>query len=399
MTAEGSTLSPPRQPFSRRTAWDRTPTDFAAASLQLRDTDAAWIDLTQSNPTTCGLTFAAEQVLAPLTDPRGLTYAPASIGLLSARQAVVRYYAAAGAVLRPEQVVLTAGTSEAYSHLFRLLCDPGDEILVAQPSYPLVDYLADLSDVVLRHYPLFFDQGWWIDRAMLERSITPRTRAILLVHPNNPTGHATRQAERDYLQELCRENGLALLIDEVFLDYPHRERDHLQSFADGAAPVPTFILNGLSKIAALPQMKVGWIVARGPQHLVHEALERLEIIADSFLSVSTPAQLALPHWLEHAPAIRREILERIAHNLATLAELQLDPLQADAGWSLPLRLPRLFSDDEDAATMLRRLGLLAHPAAFYGLEDPALVVISLLTPPEELRRGMSRLAAWISSHP
>ena len=339
-----------------------------------------------SNPGSCGFAFDGAETLDPLSDARSLRYRPEAKGLLSAREAVVRYYAGHGADVSPEQVLLTASTSEGYSHLFRLLCDPGDEVLIAQPSYPLFDTLADLSDVVLRSYPIFYDHGWWMDVAALERAITPRTRALVVVHPNNPTGHPTSMREREQIEEVCRRYGLRLIVDEVFLDYPQDGSAKIESFAKAPGTPLTFVLSGLSKIAALPQMKVGWIVVLGDEHERDEALDRLEIIADTFLSVSAPAQLALPEWLRHAPAMQRQILDRIGGNLAVLRGAGIEVLAVAAGWSAILRLPRVFADDS-AFDTLRGAGILTHPASFYGLNDASRVVISLIVPTETMRRA------------
>ena len=235
----------------------------------------------------------------------------------SARAAVAGYYAGHRADVDPDAVVLTTSTSEGYGYLFRLLCNAGDEVLVAQPSYPLFDFLADLEDVRLRAYPLFYDYGWWIDFAELERRIGPRTRAIVVVHPNNPTGHTTGAAERRKLEEICVRHGLALIVDEVFLDYPLGEaitETRLESFTVGPHPVLTFVLSGMSKIAALPQMKVGWIVGLGPEEVRRQAMGRLEVIADTFLSMNAPVQLALPVWLARRGEIQTQILERVRRN-------------------------------------------------------------------------------------
>ena len=284
--------------FSSRTSWDVGENDFARAVRARRENGAALIDLTRSNPTTCGLRYDPEEVLGGLRGVGGLVYEPDPRGSVRAREAIAAYYADHGAEVAPEQIVLTASTSEGYSHVFRLLCDAGDEVLIAQPSYPLFDYLAGLTDVVLRPYRLFYDFGWWIDFADLERAITPRTRAIVVVHPNNPTGHATGAAERLRLQELCDRAGLALIVDEVFLDYGvELPQTELESFAAGPSEALCFVLSGMSKVVALPQMKVGWIVALGPEAMREDALGRLEVIADTYLSVNTPAQLALPSWL------------------------------------------------------------------------------------------------------
>ena len=249
--------------FSARTAWDTGEGALACAVREAREQGRPLTDLTVSNPTTCGFIYPADAILGALQNASSLVYDPDPRGLLLAREAVAAYYADRHAAVNPDQVVLTTSTSEAYSFLFRLLCNPGDAVLVAQPSYPLFDFLADLEDVRLDSFPLFYDFGWWIDFAELERSITPRTRAIVLVHPNNPTGHVTGAAERERLQELCARRGLTLIVDEVFLDYGLS--GEVKSFAIGSHACLTFVVSGLSKIAALPQMKVGWLVALGPE--------------------------------------------------------------------------------------------------------------------------------------
>ena len=352
--------------------------------------DIPLLDLTSSNPTACGFDLNPDEILAPLHDLCSLRYTPDSKGLLSAREAIASYYAGHAATISAEQIILTASTSESYSHLFRLLCDPGDEVLVAQPSYPLFGYLADLADVTLRSYPLFYDHGWCIDFAELEGAVTPRTRAIVVIHPNNPTGHPVSRGEREQIYGLCSRHGLSLIVDEVFLDYPHDKAARLSSFAQGPAPALTFVLNGLSKIAALPQMKLGWMVVRGPDHESEEALARLDVITDTFLSVNTPAQLALPRWLETAPALQEQIRSRITANLALLRDAKLNLYDLLAGWSAILRLPRVF-EQETAFATLRTAGILTHPAHFYGLQEPGSVVLSLIVPRETMQQAVARL--------
>ncbi len=375
--------------FARRTDWDRSPSELHGASLPVIE-DMPPLDLTESNPTNCGFERSASDILEPLQNPESLHYRPEPKGLLSARESIAAYYLDHRASVSPEQILLTASTSEAYSHLFRLLCEAGDEILIAQPSYPLFAYLADLSDVILRTYPLFYDHGWWIDMAELERAINPRTRAIVVVHPNNPTGHATSVAERDYLQELCRRHQMTLIVDEVFLDYPHSECATLESFATSVHPSLTFVLSGLSKIVALPQMKLGWILALGPDQERLEALARLEIIADTFLSVSAPSQLALPEWLGKAAGIQQQLRGRITSNYDLLRAANLDLDQVEAGWNAILRLPRIFSQ-ETAFEVLRDRAILTHPAHFYGLNDPNRVVLSLIVAPCAIQQAVTRI--------
>jgi aspartate/methionine/tyrosine aminotransferase len=305
----------------------------------------------------------------------------------SAREAVARYYADHGAQVDPASIVLTTSTSEGYGYLFRLLCDAGDEVLVAQPSYPLFDFLADLEDVRLKPYPLFYDYGWWIDFAELESRIGPRTRAIVLVHPNNPTGHGTKGEERRRLEEICAQNGLALIVDEVFLDYPLNGKT-LESFARGPHGVPTFVLSGLSKIAGLPQMKVGWIAAFGPEAPCRSALGRLEVIADTFLSMNAPAQLALPSWLASRANIKQQILDRILINMSKIDGYGLERLDCEAGWSAVIRLPRIGV----GADRLLNEGVVVHPGSFYGMSEPERIVVSLIVPEEGFSTGICTIA-------
>jgi aspartate/methionine/tyrosine aminotransferase len=297
--------------------------------------------------------------------------------------------------------VLTTSTSESYSFLFRLLCDPGDEVLVAQPSYPLFDFLADLDDVRLRSYPLFYDHGWWIDFAELERAVTPRTRAVIVVHPNNPTGHWTGAREREALEGLCARHGLALIVDEVFLDYPLRECSALQlkaveaqSFAGGEHSALTFVLSGLSKIAGLPQMKSAWIATLGPEPARTEALGRLEIVADTFLSMNAPVQLGMPSWLAGAGAMQAQIRERARGNLDSLQRIaeeargRLQVLKVDAGWSAVVGLPGCVGERDCAERLVRERGVVVHPGAFYGMAEKNRAVVSLIGPVADFELGM-----------
>jgi len=308
----------------------------------------------------------------------------------SARQTVAGYYRDHEAEVDPDAVVMTTSTSEGYGYLFRLLCDAGDEVLVAQPSYPLFDFLADLEDVRLRPYPLFYDYGWWIDFAELERRIGPRTRAIVVVHPNNPTGHATGVSERARLEEICARHGLALIVDEVFLDYPLREGERLTSFAVGPHPVLTFVLSGMSKIAGLPQMKVGWIVGLGPEKGRVEAAGRLEVIADTFLSMNAPVQLALPKWLAGRRGIQGQILERARGNLAFAEGSGLEVLRTEAGWSVVLRLPQVGVEDV-SERLLREADTVVHPGSFYGIGEGGRVVVSLIGLNSDFSLGLNRI--------
>jgi aspartate/methionine/tyrosine aminotransferase len=382
--------------FSVRTGWDVGESGFAAAIREARASGLRLHDLTVSNPTVCGLNYDAERVLGALNASKALVYDPDPRGMRSAREAVAAYYAGHGAAVGPDALVLTTSTSEGYGFLFRLLCDADDEVLVAQPSYPLFDFLADLEDVRLKPYPLFYDYGWWIDFAGLEARIGLRTRAIVVVHPNNPTGHGTKAAERLRLEEICARHGLALIVDEVFLDYSLERADTeaLVSFAAGPHPVLTFVLSGMSKIAGLPQMKAAWIVGLGPEAEQREAMGRLEVIADTFLSMNAPVQLALPSWLKGSGAIQEQILERVRQNLACAEGSGVEVLRVEAGWCAILRLPqRLAGGDDLAGMLLREGGVVVHPGTFYGIAEAGRVVVSLIGPAEEFAAGIERIRA------
>ena len=388
------------QKFSDRTRWDLRETAYAAAVRTARAQSQPLLDLTASNPTTCGFAYDPAAWSEALCAPQSAIYNPDPRGLPSARAAVAEYYEqGTGVVVDPDAITLTTSTSEAYSFLFRLLCDPGDEILIAQPSYPLFEFLAALDSVRLVPYPLFYDHGWHIDLAALRAAITPHTRAIVVVQPNNPTGHFTQPQERQVLEALCVEHGLALIVDEVFLDYaldaePQRvARAH--SFAAGAHPALTFVLSGLSKISALPQMKVAWIFSQGPQPALHEALSRLEVIADTFLSMNAPLQHALPALLAARHKMQRQILERTRANLVALdAQLSrqslITRLHAEAGWYAILRVPALAADEETAVRLLQEQRVLVHPGSFYGMPAQGWLVLSLLPREEEFRLGVER---------
>jgi alanine-synthesizing transaminase len=381
--------------FSARTGWDVGESGFAAAIREARAAGRDLVDLTVSNPTVCGFDYDAAAILAPLASAGAMTYDPDPRGMRVAREAVAGYYADHAAGVNPDQVVMTTSTSEGYGYLFRLLCDAGDEVLVAQPSYPLFDFLADLEDVRLKAYPLFYDYGWWIDFAELERRIGPRTKAIVVVHPNNPTGHSTGAAERVRLEEVCARHGLALIVDEVFLDYPVAEGERLKSFAVGPHPALTFVLSGMSKIAGLPQMKVGWIVGLGPEGERLRAMERLEVVADTFLSMSAPVQQALPVWLAGRLRVQEQIRRRVRENLRVVGEAGVESLQLEAGWSAILRLPQVVGGEMPVEMALLEAGVIVHPGGFYGITGGGRVVVSLIGRGDEFAEGMGRITRVI----
>jgi aspartate/methionine/tyrosine aminotransferase len=383
--------------FSLRTGWNTEESELARAHRLRAQAGLPIADLTASNPTRCGFQYPPD-LLAALADPRALDYDPQPRGGLRAREAVCGYYADHGVAVESRQIVLTTSTSEAYSFLFRLLCDPGSEVVIAQPGYPLFDFLAVLDDVRLKSAPLVYDQGWQIDPEGFRRAITPETRAIVLVHPNNPTGHFTKPWEAGELARLCRERDLSLIVDEVFLDYGFAGGGG--SFAAGLEGVPVFVVSGLSKIAGLPQMKSAWIVAAGPE--ADRALVRLEVIADTFLSMNAPVQCALPRWLGGRAAIQKRIKERLAVNLAEL-DRQLSGLatvrrlEVEGGWYAVLRIPALSSDEQTVLALLER-GVWVHPGYFFGMPGSGWLVVSLLGPEGEFSTGVTGLVDYLETN-
>ena len=381
--------------FSRRTGWNTEESDLARAHRLRAEAGLPIADLAASNPTRCGFDYPPE-LLGALADPAALDYDPQPRGSLRAREAICEYYKEHGARVRPEQIVLTTSTSEAYSFLFRLLMDPGNEIVVPQPGYPLFDFLAVLDDVRMKTAALVYDQGWQVDPEGFRRAITPETRAIVLVHPNNPTGHFTKWWEAEELARLCREHDLSLIVDEVFLDYGFEGSG--RSFAAGLEGVPVFVVSGLSKIAGLPQMKAAWIVATRPAG--SEALERLEVIADTFLSMNAPVQCALPKWLNGREAIQGQIRWRAAANLAELDRQleRLDEVQrlvVEGGWYATLRIPALRPDEQTVLELLERR-VWVYPGYFFGMAESGWLVVSLLGPEGEFKTGVAELVEYFA---
>jgi alanine-synthesizing transaminase len=381
--------------FSSRLPWSNAPNPLTELLRAMRARGEAVLDLTESNPTAAGLSFPRTAILDALADPRTLLYEPASAGLLPARQAVSEYYAGRVA---PQRILLTASTSEAYSLLFKLLADPGDEVLAPRPSYPLFEFLASLESVRQVQYPLVYHDGWSIDFEALERRINARTRAIILVNPNNPTGSFLKKHELDPLVQLCLAHGLAIISDEVFSDYGLAEdSERVRSLAE-IDEVLTFSLSGLSKVAGLPQLKLGWIVTGGPAAEQNAAIQRLELIADTYLSVGTPVQWAAAKLLPMRQRIQAQILERIRENRAFLSG-HLEPgspwrlLRTEGGWYAILQAPRIRSEEEWALLLLEEDRVLVQPGFFFDFETEAFLVASLLTPPEIFREGIRRILA------
>ena len=385
--------------FSSRFHWDFR-TNRLTQALEARRRDGARIlDLTESNPTRAGLVYPPEIVRA-FDDPRMLVYEPSPAGAAEAREAVASYYEARGERVETGRILLTASTSEAYAWLFKLLSDPGDHVLVPRPSYPLFEFLANLESVEVRQYPLTYHGGWAIDLDALAAAISERTRAVVLVNPNNPTGSYVKRAELQTLSRLCAQRRIALISDEVFSDYALGEAPDAERVPTlvGVEECLTFSMSGLSKVAGLPQMKLGWMVTSGPAKLRAEAMEKLEWIADTYLSVSTPVACAAARLLASGVLVQRQIRERTAGNLAVareaLAGSAAGILAVEGGWYIVVQMPRIRGEEDWAVELLIEESVLTQPGFFYDFESEAFLIVSLLTVPEVFREGIARLKRY-----
>ena len=392
--------------FSSRLPRELPPNDLARAVANLRAAGTSLLDLTATNPTAVDIPYPSG-VLSSLADPLAERYEPDPHGVPAARRAVAAEFQRQGAPIPADRIVLTASTSEAYALLFKLLCDAGDDVLIPQPSYPLFEWLTRLDNVSARPYRLEYHGRWSIDRQDLERALTPRTRAVLVVSPNNPTGARLDDDDRDWLVEVCQARGLAMIADEVFADYPLAVGSGRSAWGLGLGPtggsilagesrVLTFSLGGLSKSAGLPQVKLGWIGVSGPDDLVGDAIDLLGVIGDTYLSVSTPVQVAAPRLIEAGREIRTAIQARLDLNLAALrAAIGGHPsvalLDPEAGWSAVLRVPAVESEEQLVLRLLRDAHVLVHPGYFFDFAHEAFVVVSLLPDPAVFGEGIGRL--------
>jgi aspartate/methionine/tyrosine aminotransferase len=388
-------LAPDRLP-------DLRPNRLALVRKSLENQGIPLLDLTGSNPTRAGLAYPPD-LLAPLADPRGLAYAPDPRGLDTAREAVARELARHGATVPADRIVLTASTSEAYAFLFKRLCQPGDEVLVPVPSYPLFELLSRLEGVHAVPYPLDAHGGWTYDAGAIAARITPRTRAVVIVSPNNPTGTVVTEAEAGALSTLCADRGLVLIADEVFADYR-------QPGAPGPAciladtPGLAVSLGGLSKAVGLPQLKLAWMAVGGPADLAEPFVDGLELIADTFLSVGTPVQAALSELLDRGRVVREQIRERLAHNLAALrrhlaATPEIQLLEPSGGWTAVMRVPATRSEEALALELLERHHVVVQPGYFYDFPTEAWLVVSLLVEPGVFARGVEAIVSVAAGDP
>lgn len=398
--------------FSNRIRWGAAANRLMRALEAKRAAGAELLDLTESNPTRAGFRYEEGPILEALARPEALRYEPDPRGLPTARRAVAGYYRERGRPVEEGSLVLASGTSEAYAWLFKLLADPGDEVLVPKPGYPLLEVLTALESVRLARYPLRYGEtrGWSVDRERLRDSISTRTRAVVAVSPNNPTGNFLKEDELAAIGSLCRQFGLALIVDEVFGDYgadPDEGREEVPAARRVESAVNqretlTFVLNGFSKILGLPQVKLAWIQVSGPEGPAREAGERLEFIADAYLSVSTPVQQAAPALLRGRGAIQAQIRRRLAENAGFLQRRSAGVplcrvLKREGGWYAVLALAERAPGEDLALGLLERDGVLVHPGYFYDFPSEGFLVVSLLTPADVFREGVERVLARLQA--
>ena len=386
--------------FSSRTDWQRKSNRLTDALNERKRSGKTILDLTNSNPTACGIAYPVNEILRAFSSDEIVRYQPDPQGLLSARNEVCKYYSGKGISLDPSQVFLTASTSEAYLIVFKLLCNVGDNVLVPQPSYPLFDYLAQINDVELKPYSLRYDGEWRVDLESLKHAVTKSTRAIVLIHPHNPTGMFLKNDEFDAIQKLASQNNLALIVDEVFSEYAFSGDPMRLNSAAAYSNVLSFTLNGISKMLGLPQMKLGWIAVTGPEKSRKEASARLEIICDTFLSVNTPVQVALPELMRSGLSAQKNILERVKKNYVTLAETfpsnaACSALKSEGGWYGILRVPRTKRDEDRCLELLEKEGVLVHPGYYYDFEEEGYLVLSLLTEEKVFEEAAKKIAKAI----
>jgi len=386
--------------FSHRTSWQLHPNRISSLLEQRRQKGQVVYDLTLSNPTISGIKYPSGVILEAISDKKSLHYQPDPRGLVTAREAVSAYYLSRKIAVDPSCIFLSASTSESYSNIFKLLCNPSQNILVPRPSYPLFDYLARINDVEVRHYSLVYERGWLVDLYSLKGAVTKSTKAIVLINPHNPTGVFIKKGEFQKIVRLAEEKKLAIVADEVFSDYFYAEdASRLTTTASNGA-VLTFTMNGLSKMAGLPQMKLGWSVLSGPKSDLAKAAERLEIIADTFLSVNTPVQIALLKLMKAGVTIQRQILKRVKNNRIrlerTVNELpSCSLLASEGGWYAVLRVPRIKTDEEWSLGLLKETGVYVHPGYFFDFEEEGHLVISLLPEEKEFLAAVGKLKHYI----
>ncbi|MBI5475987.1 MAG: pyridoxal phosphate-dependent aminotransferase [Ignavibacteriales bacterium] len=400
--------------FSERTNWHRQQNKLTELLGSLRNSGRDILDLTVSNPTECGFVYPEKEILSSFENHLSMAYDPNPRGLLSARQSVSEYYKQKNITVDPSNIFLTASTSEAYSILFKLLCNAGDSVLVPKPSYPLFEYLAQINDVGLQHYDLLYDGEWRVDIESFapkahqspaeNNSKIGKIKAIVIVNPHNPTGMFLKNDEYSAIKEFARQHNLAIIVDEVFVDYAFEDDENRISSTASEADVLTFTLNGISKMIGLPQMKLGWLVVSGQLSFVNEAIERLQIICDTFLSVNTPVQVALPKLLTVGKNIQSQILKRVKSNYNTLLTTHnsllntpCSPLLANGGWYGIIRVPRIKSNEEWALQLLEKKCVYVYPGYFFDFVDEGYLVVSLLVENSIFQKAVSGIVEYVST--
>ncbi|MFT7538396.1 MAG: alanine-synthesizing transaminase [Lysobacterales bacterium] len=379
--------------FSERTNWEHTTNDISQVISGFRKDNINYLDLSVSNPTQCGFSYP-QGFLADFDNENNLTYSAQSFGLKYARMAVVEYYHAKGVIIDVNQVILTSSTSEAYSYLFRLLLNSYDTVLFPKPSYPLFEYLVDVNDLIMAQYELVYNNQWFVDKDSLETTVNDKTKALVVVNPNNPTGSFMQSDDISLINRVAQDSNLSIISDEVFSDYTLDSKRY--STFVGNKNVLTFVLGGLSKTLAMPQMKLSWIIVSGPDRQVEEALNRLEIIADTYLSVNTPVQNALASWLKQKDVIQVPIKQRVEKNYQWLKSLNskaFGVLNVDGGWYVILKV--MLGEGDFVYDLLCKEHVYVHPGYFYDLDGDALCVVSLLTEENVLKEGIARLIKFI----
>ncbi|OGX25781.1 MAG: hypothetical protein A3D10_03750 [Omnitrophica WOR_2 bacterium RIFCSPHIGHO2_02_FULL_48_11] len=394
-------------PFAKRTDWEMTQNELISQLDEARKSGKDIIDLTESNPTRCQFSYPKEKILKKLSAAQNILYDPSPRGNLSARQAIAQYYKNKHWNVSPGQIFLSASTSEAYTFLFRLLTNPGERVLFPRPSYPLFEFLVGLNDIKMDTYPLVYHHRnglgqWSLDLDALRQEIQSTTKAIVLVNPNNPTGSFIKKHELEELNKICAEYNIALISDEVFMDYSFQKNNSKAVSLVENHKVLTFTMGGLSKTLALPQMKLSWIIVNGPEQIVSQASERLEIILDTYLSVNTPVQNALDEWLALQPEINKNILDRVMANRQFLVEQIRDfPacefLEAEGGWYAIIQLPPERTEETWILDFLNEDHVFVHPGYFFDFLEEPYIVVSLLPPVGQFQTGIRRVLMRIRS--
>lgn len=389
--------------FSCRTNWNFQNNRITKLIQEYQRNNISIIDLSESNPTKVGFNYPEKFVLKDFCSGKNLIYNPHPKGLINAREAICKFYHKKNINIHPESIIITAGSSDAYNYIFRLIAEPGDEILVPSPSYPLLQFLSRLNDISIKNYRLLYDGEWHIDIDSIYRNITNKTKAILFIHPNNPTGSYVKNEEYEKVLELANRYGLIFISDEVFYEYEIEDKPNKFNSFSEKSDILTFTINGISKLLGLSQMKLGWVIVSGPNKLKQEAINRLEIISDTFLSVNTPVQNSLPIWLENYEELHNQIKHRVIINYfrikdQILANSAIELLNVEGGWNGILRFPNIFTDEQWVELFLKKYRLFLQPGYFYDFERGAYLLVSLLLPENIIKKNIIAVLDEVKSY-